>query len=119
MAVLFLVSGMGITMSRMSCLKSGKTRVAFHELKDCCAKKSDVPVAIKENCCDIKTSSLKLANFQSSQKGQLKPVVVGPFQYNEFSGTSLKPHTISPTKEKIPIPKHGRQLLSFISILTI
>ena len=119
MAALFLGSGMSLTVSRMSCLKSGKTRYAFHQLKDCCKKETNGRTAVQDNCCDIKTSQLFLANFQSSQKGQLKTFSFSslqtPFSYKidlAYCNSEIK-------KEGIPPPLHGRQLLSFISVLII
>ena len=122
LAVIFLVSSMGFTVNKMVCIKSGKTKISFTPLKDCCKeKKSGTPV-LKNKCCDITNSSFNLGNFQSSQKIRIANVFV--LQSDFIKNTTIDYPNSACAAEiicfaDIPPPLHGRKLLSFISILII
>ena len=119
-AVAFLLSSLGFTINKMACLKSGKTHISFLPFKDCCPEKNSTKTIIKSPCCDINNISFKLNDFDPSQKSNI-PVVDKLIFLKQVS---VKQPILNTTTSKLsfadlPPPLHGRQLLSFISILII
>ncbi len=122
LAVIFLVSSMGFTVNRMVCIKSGKTKISFTELKDCCKEKNSTTPIVKNKCCDITNSSFNLGSFQSTEKIKVANTFIELTAYNKFTTSDY--FSCSASSEiisyaDIPPPLHGRSLLSFISILII
>ena len=122
LAMIFLVSSMGFTVNKMVCIKSGKTKISFSALKDCCReKKSGTPV-LKNKCCDITNSSFNLESFERPEKIKVaNTFVLQPAFINnttiDYSNSACAAEIIS--FADIPPPLYGRKLLSFISILII
>jgi len=120
LALVFLLSSLGFTVNKMTCLKSGKVRVSFVAQKDCCPeKKSSLPI-IKSKCCDLSNSYFNLSDVQHSQKLSLEKQFssIAPFFYSQINFSSAsKMSAIS--YADLPPPKSGRTLLNFISVLTI
>ncbi|MBL7884435.1 MAG: hypothetical protein JNL69_10235 [Bacteroidia bacterium] len=121
LASIFLLSSLGFTINKMVCLKSGKEKVSFVSLKDCCPeKKSSTPI-VKSMCCDIQNSTFKLQDFNPSQKNELPhSQELAIFSSSNYSiTTTIIAHTPTLLFADLPPPLHGRSLLNFISILTI
>jgi hypothetical protein len=118
-----LLSSLGFTVNKMICLKSGKTKISFTHVKNCCpVKKSTTPI-VKANCCDLQNTTFNLDDFSASQKVNtpfavtaVLPVWQDNFIAVKFSNNNsqLFCADLSP-----PVSLHGRQLLSFISTLRI
>ncbi|HEY0030090.1 MAG TPA: hypothetical protein VGC65_04985 [Bacteroidia bacterium] len=129
LAVIFLFSSLGFTISSMVCLKSGKGKISLSALEDCCSKKQTVPpaedqpgsVIKKGDCCAINNYTIKLTDFQAAQKTMAEqPAVFSslflPADYT--IATSAKQSSVFLYSD-LPPPLYGRQLLSFISTLVI
>jgi hypothetical protein len=122
LAFIFLVSSLGFTANKMVCLKSGKTKLSFVHVKNCCPeKKSTLPV-FKSNCCDLTNTFFNLSDFQNRHQHHINKA--GYFQ--SFFTISGSTSDKSCNSEKalflfsgLPPPLSGRKLLSFISILII
>ena len=120
LALTFLLSSLGVTINKMSCLKSGKTHISFIPFKDCCPEKNSSKTIIKSPCCDINNTSFKLNDFDPAQKSNIPVVDKAIF----LKQVSVKQTILNTTASKLSFadltpPLHGRQLLSFISILII
>ena len=120
LALVFLLSSLGFTVNKMTCLKSGKVRVSFVAQKDCCEmEKSALPI-IKSKCCDLANSYFNLGDVQHSQKLLLEKQVSAtvPFFYTQKYVSALSKISLISYAD-LPPPKSGRTLLNFISTLTI
>lgn len=138
LAVIFLLSSLGLTISSMICSKSGKEKVALVIIEDCCAKKKDI-TQVKTDCCDNEESSLTLTgtsvkkadccdisnitvslnDFQNAQKIAVEQMAVIQSLFYNYSEVNAKKLITSNTSNLPPSLSSGRQLLSLISILTI
>ena len=137
LTAVFLFSSFGFTISSIVCLKSGKGTVSLFVIEDCCAKKEvivDVCCGNEEeatprnvtflemgDCCDINNYSLKLNDYEVSQKASIEqPVIIHslflPLASEATSASSLE---ITFNSSNLPPPVFGRTLLNFISTLTI
>jgi len=134
LTAVFLASGMGITIGSMICLESGKGKVSFSLMEDCCGKKAENccdedPAAPsnslysfeKGECCAISNLSIKLTEFSSAKKVQFEqPVLDVPFFVAQRIPSDLaaaqRPSTVF---NDLPSPYHGRTLLNHISILRV
>lgn len=142
LAIVFLFSSFGFTISSMVCIKSGKGKVSFATIEECCYKNTETaakitktaccddekefqlsePVATiqKGECCDITNFTYKLNDFQNAQQlfiGQ--PTVVNTiFLSSDLSPIFSSENKLSFYASDLP-PPFGRNLLNFISILII
>lgn len=131
LALVFLFSSFGFTVSSMVCLKSGKGKVSLAYMEDCCAKKensaSENPVPVndfiikKASCCEINNYSIRLNDFQNAQKlSPEQPVILHTlFNAAEALHVSQTSPALAYGYTDLPPPLHGRTLLNFISILLI
>jgi len=105
----------------MVCFKSGKTKISLTQLKDCCPKKESANPVVKAQCCDINNTSFHLNDFNSSSKKNIPTAgdVVLAINKYAFIHTQYNHLTAVIVTADPPPPIYGRQLLSFISILTI
>lgn len=121
LVIVLLLSGLGFTINKMVCLKSGKTKISFTHVTDCCNKKQSSQSRIKSNCCDLKNTTFDLDDFSSS-KNVNTPIadnfVLAIWQNNIVATTPCK-NTSVLSYNDLPPPLYGRQLLAIISILTI
>ncbi len=127
----------------MVCIKSGKGKVSFAMIEDCCSKNTERAAVItkpvccddekelqlsdrsatinKGECCDITNFTYKLNDFQNSQQLFIGlPTVLNSI----FLSSDLSPVFSSENKlpfhaSDLPPPPFGRNLLSIISILII
>ena len=136
LAIIFLLSSLGFTINKMACLKSGKIELSLVAIEDCCAKEEIKDACCEEenfqsdeqgtsitrsDCCEITNTSFDLSEFQKTEKNNIPPV-----SSNELillPNTLTNPFYIHTSEKNIfadlSVPLHGRQLLSFISILII
>ncbi len=121
MVVVLLLSGLGFTINKMVCLKSGKTKISLTHVKSCCGKKGSEQSTIKSNCCDLTNTSFDLRDFNSSQKVNVP--FADNFVFTTWQNDLVPKTNIYKTSNLIaadlPPPLHGRQLLCFISTLII
>lgn len=138
LAIVFLLSSLGFTINKMSCLKTGTSKLSLIALEDCCIKKQkksevsccadetpeptiDLTTISKADCCDIVNTSFDLSDFQPSKNNTLPiaqalEMVVVPAHLNlVYAAQSFQ--TFS--NNNPPPHLYGRALLSHISILTI
>jgi len=121
LAMVFILSSLGFTINKMVCLKSGKVKISLSPLKECCPGKKNSGPIVKTKCCDINNTSFHLNDFNSSQKSNISVADDYVLAINKFSFTN-KNYNNTTSKlvfADLPPPLYGRQLLSFISILTI
>jgi hypothetical protein len=141
LAAVFLFSSLGFTISSMVCLKSGKGKVSFSSIEDCCAKPQaasiakkgccaheeelDLPegfaIIKKGECCDINNYTFNLKDFQSSQKQSLEQPAISQslFYSSEIVSSTVSENKLAFQYSDLPPPLYGRTLLNFISTLTI
>lgn len=142
LAVIFLFSSLGFTISSMVCLKSGKGKVSLAMIEDCCSpKKATTPAATtnccdeekklpvlsgldvikKGECCDINNYTFNLKDFQNSQKQSVDqpPISQSLFYFSEIVSSTVSESKLAFQFSDLPPPLYGRTLLNFISILTI
>lgn len=143
LAVVFLFSSLGFTISSMVCIKSGKGKVSFAIIEDCCSNKKKIVAIIPEktccddeqelifsepfasinkgDCCDITNFTYKLNDFQNAQQLFLDlPTVLNTIFISTLQSSSFfVENKLAFQSSDIPPPPHGRTLLNFISILII
>lgn len=120
--VAVLSSSLGYTANKMVCLKSGKTKLSFLHINDCCPKKETNSSTIKSNCCDIVNSSFSLEKYTVTENVNLSELAVYTLPVDLFLFSAEAPSNnslrLTPT-HKSSSPLFGRKLLSIISILII
>jgi len=142
LAFVFLFSSLGITISSMVCLKSGKGKVSFSYIEDCCAKTKTPAVAKavccddasskpglpetnfilkKADCCDISNITIKLKDFQKTERSIAEqPVILHSLFYTtQALNASKAEHAFDFQYADLPPPLSGRVLLNHISTLII
>ena len=131
LALVFLFSSLGITISSMVCLKTGKGQVTFSSMDDCCSKKdkkekpSRIPrsnaILEKASCCDVNTFTIKLNEFQKAEHSIAgEPVILQSLFTTAAPFTASKAQHASAWQfADLPPPLSGRTLLTRISTLLI
>lgn len=67
LGIMILVTGSGVSLAKMVCLKSGYTQITLNEPDDCCQHEHNyAPVTIEEKCCDISSLSIELYQYLNS-----------------------------------------------------
>lgn len=116
-----LLFGLGFSTCKMVCLKSGKTKISFNHLANCCNKKSPDNTTVKSNCCDISNFIWGLDNYSASEKVNIPNTVFGTFHEVLrliYSNNSVNENSAFHA-ETSPPNLYGRSLLTFISTLII
>ncbi len=121
LAFIFLLSSLGFTANKMVCLKSGKTKLSLVHLKDCCPEKKSVTPLLKSDCCNINNIYFNLSDFQHAEKNNIEQPSSQISFVNPTQKFKINTSTFVLTHSSFVIPPKlsGRELLSFISILTI
>lgn len=124
LAFSFLLSSLGFTVNKMVCLKSGESKVSLIALKDCCPgeEEEESGCFLSHSCCDITNTYFDLSDFSSASKVSVEEqITVQPLFYNSQISFQIDPvsQTSANLYADLPPPLHGRQLLSFISVLII
>lgn len=128
LAVIFLLSGIGFTIGKMVCLKSGKTFISLSAAEDCCSKKKNKeqqPLTAEINkggCCDISNTTFKLKDFHSSKINKAEAISFTLLANKEIYAAVVKTGSVSNDQlffADLPPPLYGKALLNHISILII
>jgi len=136
LAIVFLLSSLGFTVSKIDCLQSCEEKASLYTLDDCCAEEESSQKCHEEtkdltdtyfsyitnaDCCDIQTTSFDVNDFQSAPKNNIPAAsyIILPVAQN-YLANSITTHSFKKNNlDYPPILPHGRTLLSFISILII
>jgi hypothetical protein len=63
LGVMILLTGSGVSLAKMVCIKSGYMTISVSQPDDCCKHEHDhAPVTLEEKCCDV--SSMHVAALQ-------------------------------------------------------
>lgn len=139
LAAVFLLSSLGFTINKMICLKSGKEKISFTAIEDCCATKINATkdsccedeqneiqytheaFITKSECCDIVNSNFDLSDFQTQQNNYLPTIISFDLFYNPIfhNTTTSQLSSIDVIPDISFSPLYGRDLLSHVSILII
>lgn len=71
LSILILVSGSGLVIGKMVCLKSGYMQIAANEVKDCCDDEKITP-EFADQCCAISNVAFQQQNFISQNQLLIK-----------------------------------------------
>ncbi len=71
LSLFILVSGSGLIIGKMVCLKSGSVQISANEAKDCCTDEEQ-KVEFKDQCCAITNFSFQQQHFLAQDQLQLK-----------------------------------------------
>lgn len=64
LGILILVTGSGVSLAKMVCLKSGYTQFSLNEPDDCCPHADEVPaISFEEKCCDISSMNVDVLHY--------------------------------------------------------
>ena len=74
---LVLIAGNGYSLNKMECLRSGKFKISFLKVDDCCKEKSHNTWAISSKCCKITSTFFKTSTLNAHDKTQLIPIISG------------------------------------------
>jgi len=77
LGVLILLTGSGISLAKMNCLKSGATEITWNTPDDCCKHEhGHAPVTIEEKCCDISNVNIDILQYITSATQNLQKSLV-------------------------------------------
>jgi hypothetical protein len=118
-AVFLLLSSMGISLEKMICLSSGKSKVALFEAKECCPEEEETGDGFKSRCCNflkehIQVDYLSVENPVQLSKAEAAVIISLVLPFLNFELRELK--LSFPEK---PSLRSGYLLLKFISIFRI
>lgn len=92
LGALILVTGSGVTLAKMVCLKSGHTEITLNIPDDCCKHEhAHAPVTIEEKCCDITNMNVDILQYvvsatQNIQKSFVAiEIPAATFNYDSYS----------------------------------
>lgn len=71
LSILILVSGSGLVIGRMVCLKSGYVQIAANEVKDCCDDEN-ITTEFADQCCAISNVAFHQQHFISQNQLLIK-----------------------------------------------
>jgi hypothetical protein len=83
LGILILVTGSGLSLAKMVCVKSGYTQITLSEPDDCCKHEHEHwPVTLEEKCCDISSMDVAMLQYlvSSTQNIQKHIVIEVPTQ---------------------------------------
>lgn len=64
LGVIILVTGSGVSLAKMVCVKSGYTSITINVPDDCCQHEHEhAPVTIEEKCCDISSMHVDILQY--------------------------------------------------------
>jgi len=64
LGVMILVTGSGVSLAKMVCVKSGYTSISLNTPDDCCKHEHEqAPVTIEEKCCDISSMHVDILQY--------------------------------------------------------
>lgn len=67
LGVMILLTGSGVSLAKMVCVKSGYTSITINVPDDCCNhEEQHAPVTIEEKCCDISSMHIAMLQYLTS-----------------------------------------------------
>jgi hypothetical protein len=63
LSLFILVSGSGLIIGKMVCLKSGYVHISANEVKDCCDDEEEIKTEFTDHCCDISSLAFQQQQF--------------------------------------------------------
>jgi hypothetical protein len=122
LSLFILVSGSGLIISKMVCLKSGYVQISANEAEDCCTD-DDQKAEFKDQCCAISNFSFQQQQFVGQNQLQLK----SPDNYSlivlpEFLLFSTNSFYFSSQHELFPNPPEllsGSAALSLLCVFRV
>lgn len=86
LGVLILITGSGISLAKMVCLKSGYTEITLNTPDECCKHEHEhAPVTIEEKCCDISNVNVDILHYIVSASQHIEKSVVWTFSQETLS----------------------------------
>jgi len=93
LGMLILVTGSGISLAKMVCLKSGYTQITLNTPDECCKHEHEhAPVTIESKCCDITSMNVDILHYLVSSSQHLEKSMVW-IEITLFQFSSLKIET--------------------------
>ncbi|MDQ3110059.1 MAG: hypothetical protein M3R17_09205 [Bacteroidota bacterium] len=78
LSLLLLVSGSGLIIGKMVCLKSGYTQITTNEAKDCCLHEEG-KASFEDQCCAVNNISFQQQHFVSQNQQVIKSFAAPAF----------------------------------------
>jgi hypothetical protein len=115
LGILILLTGSGISLAKMNCLKSGDIEITWNTPDDCCKHEhAHAPVTIEEKCCDISSVNIDILHYvvsatQNIQKSLAWFDVSSTLSVLDFGqndkvvSTIIRQYTIPPGSSSPPI----------------
>jgi hypothetical protein len=86
LSVLILITGSGVSLAKMVCLKSGYTQITLNTPDECCKHEHEhAPVTIEEKCCDISNVNVDILHYIVSASQHIGKSVVWTFSPETLS----------------------------------
>ena len=118
LAVLVLLGSGGFAVGRMVCVGNGHVSYSIGNAKDCCEKNGASHKTLKKPCCDLKTISYSLDDFNSSQKVKLSSEQFAICSLPNILPSHLPSALLHLTSEYLP-PPDGKDRLHLIGALLL
>lgn len=123
LSAIILLSGSGLIIGKMTCLKSGHEFFSAKQAKDCCGDES-TQTSLKGKCCDLKNIAFQSQNFVSQNYTHLKTNFASlvDFQFSNLKTFELQ---ISNNKEALlfnpdpPLSRNNSNPLSLLGVFRI
>ncbi|UOQ96232.1 hypothetical protein MUN81_13330 [Hymenobacter sp. 5317J-9] len=132
LAVLVLITSVGLTVQRLTCRMSGRSTVAVSmagpaELRGCTADMAPAAPAAKDNCCDFSKQLHKLSSPAHELAAKIlvptpQFAAVLPEHPRPLAGAFVARFSREPrwmAADASPPPKAGRTLLAFVCKLVV
>lgn len=131
LAAVVLLSGTGFTVKKMICLSSGAVEVGLYSLDGCCAAEEQAEDDCTEQaaaeisdpgCCEFSSKSFFLAQdivLKQNSVESIDFIALEPQSLYNFRLPVAAVKTEVLSYADLPPPLAGRDLLHFISVLTI
>jgi hypothetical protein len=118
-AFFLLVSAMGVSLEKMTCLSSGKSKIALFEAKECCPEDEKVPAGFQSRCCDFVKEFVQVDYLSVEKPTELSSLQTAVLlSFTKIFTTLFKADNLSILSDKPPLPS-GFNLLILISIFRI
>jgi hypothetical protein len=123
LSTIILVSGSGLTIGKMVCLKSGHKIISAKEAKDCCTDGINT-ASIKDQCCDVSNFNFHPNNFLVSGNFTLKsPAAVQLFlsaeNFQSALISAISPQAIFASNDPPSLDRNSSISLPFSGVFRI
>lgn len=90
LGILILVTGSGISLGKMVCLKSGYTQITLSIPDECCSHQHDeAPVTIESKCCAISSMNVAILHYLASNAQHIEKSTVWVTARDPFFNAEL------------------------------